>query len=93
MTAAQTAGQASTHASINFEDFRRFQMLVAYHLEEIKRALTMFGEAASATGDTAAGASARFGASVSRVHAWRFVKASMSATVGYFRAIYLGLTQ
>ncbi len=61
-TAAQAAG-------INFEDFRRFQMLVAYHLEEIERALTLFGKAASVTGDKPAGTTARFGACASHVGA------------------------
>ena len=46
---------------ITFEDFQRFQRLVAYNLENVERALTMFGKAADADSAHNAGTSARFG--------------------------------
>jgi hypothetical protein len=57
--ATPNPGQANNLALINFEDFRRFQMLISYHLEEVERALTMFGKTASS--GQGAGTSARFG--------------------------------
>lgn len=50
------SGHTTTSPLITFDDFWDFQMLVAYHLEEVEHALTMFG--LNATGSRA---SSRFG--------------------------------
>lgn len=67
--ATPNPGPASNLTLITFEDFRRFQMLISYHLEEVERALTMFGKSASSGQGT--GSSARFGVCNPPFRSWR----------------------